>query len=51
MRGLIWRTYFIRILKVNYEGLTGRIQLDKNGDRRNFTLDIVKVREKQLYKV
>lgn len=38
-------------LKVTYEGLTGRIQLDKNGDRRNFTLDIVKVREKQLYKV
>lgn len=36
---------------VTYEGLTGRIQLDKNGDRRNFTLDIVKVREKQLYKI
>ena len=31
--------------------MTGKIKLEKNGDRHNFTLDIVKVKDKPVYKV
>ena len=31
--------------------MTGKIKLEKNGERHNFTLDIVKVKDKPVYKV
>ncbi|XP_062609790.1 uncharacterized protein LOC134271606 [Saccostrea cucullata] len=36
---------------VTYEGLTGRIRLNNLGERHNFSLDVVKVKEKPLFKI
>ena len=38
-------------MKVTFAGMTGKIKLEKNGERHNFTLDIVKVKDKPVYKV
>nr|XP_022293322.1 uncharacterized protein LOC111103957 [Crassostrea virginica] len=37
--------------EVTFDGMTGRIKLEKNGERHNFTLDIVKVKDKPVYKI